>query len=127
MPHTEHRERRRTTLVQKLAVGLDVSMIMTLLGLVFWLGQQSNKWDKAAISSDAQAATLEQVQSTVSQVQGQVLQMATSNNLGEAEARISVLETRAGNTEQLVRDLRNDMIERLRRIENKVDHIKDVP
>lgn len=118
-------ERRRTTPIQKLAVALDASMIVTLVGLVFWFGQQSAKWDKVAVQSDAQATTLENVQNTATQISGQVLQMATTTNLAHAEGRIQVLETRATGTDQLIRDMRSDMVDRLRRIENKIDHVKD--
>lgn len=120
-------DRRRTTLFQKLQLGIEVGTIFTVAGLVFWFGQQTAKWDKVAIASEAQASTLEATQLQVAQVSGQVLQMATIGNLGRAESRISVVETRASNTEQLIRDMRSEMTERLRRIENKIDQRKEQP
>lgn len=120
-------ERRRTSRFQKFQLGIELSTVFTVMGLVFWFGQQSAKWDDVAIASKAQAATLEQLQATTSQVSGQVLQMATTTNLARAEGRITVLESRAGITEQLVREMRVDMVDRLRRIENKIDHVKDSP
>lgn len=118
-------ERRATTLFQKLQLSIEIGTIFTVMGLVYWFGTQSAKWDDVAVASKAQAATLEQVQLTTAQVSGQVLQMATTTNLARAEGRISTLETRLVTTDQLVRDLRADMVERLRRIENKIDHVKD--
>lgn len=118
-------ERRRTSFFQKLQLSIELSTIFTVMGLVYWFGQQTAKWDKVAVQSEAQAATLEQVQTTTAQVSGQVLQMATTTNLARAEGRISILENRADTTTQAVRDLRLDMVERLRRIENKIDHQKD--
>lgn len=118
-------ERRRTSTVTKVAIALDVSMAVTIISLVFWFGKQVEKWDKVAEQQTEQGEAIEQVQKTTAQVSGQVLQMATTSNVAALEARTQVLETKQATTEQLIRDLKADMTERLRRIENKIDQSKE--
>lgn len=118
-------DRRRTSNFQKFQLGIELSTIFTVMGLVFWFGQQSAKWDKVAVTSDANAATLETLQTATATISGQVLQMATTTNLARAEGRITTLEQRANTNEQLIRDLRIDMVDRLKRIENKIDAVRE--
>lgn len=118
-------ERRRTSTVTKVAIALDVSMAVTIISLVFWFGKQVEKWDKVAEQQTEQGEAIKQVQTTTAQVSGQVLQMATTSNVAALEARTQVLETKQATTEQLIRDLKADMVERLRRIENKIDQSKE--
>lgn len=114
-------ERRRTTTVQKVAIALDVSLAISILTLAFWFGKQVEKWDKVATQQEKQGELIEQVQTTTAQVSGQVLQMATTSNVASLEARTQVLEAKQATTEQLIRDLKADMTERLKRIETKID------
>jgi hypothetical protein len=114
-------ERRRPTFFQKFAVMIDVGMIVTTVTLVFWFGQQVKKWDTVAERQVDQAAAIEQVQSQTAQVSGQILQMATFSNVSALEARTQVLESKQATNEQLLRELKADMTDRLRRIENKID------
>ena len=114
-------ERRRTSTVTKIAIGLDLSMAVSIITMVFWFGKQVEKWDAVAEQQKQQAGAIEQVQKTTAQVSGQVLQMATTSNVSQLEARTVVLETKQATTEQLIRDLKADMTERLRRIETKID------
>jgi hypothetical protein len=119
----ERRDRRKTTVVQKFAIGLDLGILTALGGLFFWAGQQSERIQKQDERQLAQGQTLEQLQNATAQVSGQVLQMATTTNVSALEARTQVLEVKQSTNESLLRDLKSDMVDRLRRIENKIDKV----
>jgi hypothetical protein len=114
-------ERRRTNGVQKITVGLGLSSLVGIATLAFNAGGQAKKWDMVADTQQVQGQSLQQVQTTTSQLSGQILQLATTSNVSQLEARTQVLETKQALQEQLMRDMRADLIERLKRIETKLD------
>lgn len=114
-------DRRRVTTVQKLSLGIELGMAITLGSLIFQQGRNAEKWDAVAAQQKTQGEQLEAVSDKTSQVSGQVLQMATTSNMAAAEARIQVLETKQATSELLLRELKTDMTDRLKRIESKID------
>lgn len=114
-------DRRRVSTVQKVSLSIEIGMAITLATLIFQFGRSAEKWDAVAAEQQVQGGRIEKVDTRTSQVSGQVLQMATTSNMSEAEARIQVLETRQSTQEQLLRELKSDLAERLGRIERKID------
>lgn len=114
-------ERRKTPTVQKIQVGLLITIALALIPYVFGFGRSAEKIDTLAVVQKAQGEQLRDVQVVTSRVSGQVLQMATTGNVSALEARIQVLESKQATSEQLLRELRQDMVDRLRRIEAKLD------
>lgn len=114
-------DRRRVSVVQKISLSIEIGMAVTLATLIFQFGRSSEKWDGVAEAQKAQGVQLEALNNRTSQVSGQVLQMATTSNMAAAEARIQVVETKQATNEQLLRELKADMTDRLRRIEAKID------
>lgn len=114
-------ERRKTPTVQKIQVGLLVTIALALVPYIFGYGRNAEKIDTVAAVQKTQGDQLRDVQAVTSRVSGQVLQMATTGNVSALEARIQILEAKQATSEQLLRELRQDMVDRLRRIEAKLD------
>lgn len=114
-------DRRKTTTVQKISLGIELGMALSLAGMVFAFGRNTERWDKVATEQTTQGEQLTELKDATSKVSGQVLQMASNSNMAAAEARIQVLEAKQSNNEQLLRELKVDMSERLSRIERKID------
>lgn len=114
-------ERRKTRIVEKVQVGLLITIAFAVVPYIFGAGRGSEKLDTVATIQKAQGEQLLNVQAVTSRVSGQVLQMATTGNVSALEARIQVLESKQATSEQLIRELRTDMVDRLRRIEGKLD------
>lgn len=94
-------ERRKTTTIQRISIALDVSALIAIGSLAFWQGRQAQQ--------------VEEIR------QEQAEQRATSAAFASAVARIDVIESKGESTQTLVRDLKADLNERLRRIEDKLD------
>lgn len=98
-------ERRQTTTIQRVSLAMDVSLLIAIATLAFWVGQQSQK-----------------IEEMRSQQQQQAQENATAQRLiSAAVARIDVVEVKSESTTELVRALKEDMTDRLRRIEDKLD------
>lgn len=98
-------ERRKTTTIQRVSLALDLSALVAIASLAFWVGQQAQKIEEMRQQQQEQAAANSRAQQTIS----------------TAVARIDVVEVKAESTTELVRALKEDMIDRLRRIEDKLD------
>ena len=105
----------------KFSVVADVTMIIAVIGLIFGAGRQSERLDQVVIKQDDQSTKTQTLSTQVTTVSGQMLQMTSSTNMAAAEARVAVLEARADSTDNLVRDFKGDMVDRLKRIEGKID------
>lgn len=114
-------ERRKTPTVQKVQVGLLITIALALVPYIFGAGRGSEKLDSVAIEQKAQREQIRDVQAATSRVSGQVLQMATTSNVTALEARIQVLEAKQASNELLLREIKADLTDRLRRIEAKID------
>lgn len=115
-PPSELPERRKTPLVQRITLAVDVGIFVALLSYAFWNGRQSERLDKVIQQQAQQGEAMDALQRSVTDVTGQVL--------AAAEGRIAVVEAKGASTETLVRDLKVDMTDRLRRIEDKIDDKK---
>lgn len=98
-------ERRKTTTIQFVSLAMDVSLLGAVASLAFWTGQQAQQIRDMREQQDKQAAANVAAQGTIS----------------AAVARIDVVEAKAESTTELVRGLKEDVTDRLRRIEDKLD------
>lgn len=98
-------ERRKTTTIQRVSLAMDVSALVAIASLAFWTGQQAQ----------------EIKQMRAEQEQQREANAVTRQGIGSAVARIDVIENKGESTQALVRDLKGDLNERLRRIEDKLD------
>jgi membrane protein involved in colicin uptake len=114
-------ERRATSGVQKIQLGLLITIALAVVPYIFGAGRGSEKIDAVATEQKAQREQIRDVQSQTARVSGQVLQMATTSNVSELEARITVLEAKQTSNEALLREIKADLTDRLRRIETKID------
>lgn len=105
---TPQLERRKTTTIQRVSLALDISQIVAIASLAFAYGQQSQEVKQMRADQEQQRQ-----QSTGSQ-----------QTINAAVARIDVIENKGESTQVLVRDLKGDLNERLRRIEDKLDQQK---
>ena len=98
-------ERRKTTTIQRVSLALDLGALVSIATLAFWVGQQAQKVEEMRVQQQEQQAANAAAQQTI----------------GTAVARIDVVEAKAESTTELVRGLKEDMTDRLRRIEDKLD------
>lgn len=98
-------ERRKTTTIQRVSLALDLALLTAVASLAFWTGKQAQQIEQMR---DNQKAVNEKSE-------------AAQQRITSAVARIDVVETKAENTTELVRGLKEDMTDRLRRIEDKLD------
>lgn len=98
-------ERRKTTIIQRVSLALDIGLLTAVASLAFWTGRQAQQIE------EMRAQQQEQAKSTAS----------SQERIGSAVARIDVVEAKAESTTELVRSLKEDMTDRLRRIEDKID------
>lgn len=98
-------ERRRTTMIQRVSLAMDITSLLALISLVFWVGKQSQRIDELSIKQEKQGETIEQ----------------TGKAVNTTAARIDVVETKSESTTVVVRDLKEDVMDKLRRIEDKLD------
>lgn len=98
-------ERRKTTTIQRVSLALDIGALVSIATLAFWVGQQAQKIEDMRKQQGEQAEQNSTAQRTIS----------------SAVARIDVVEAKAESTTELVRGLKEDMTDRLRRIEDKLD------
>lgn len=98
-------ERRKTSLIQQVSLGLLISTLVSVASLAFWTGQQAQQIQEMRQEQDKQ----------------RIAASASQQTIGAAVARIDVIENKGESTQALVRDLKGDLNERLRRIEDKVD------
>lgn len=106
-------ERRKTPLVQRITLAVDIGILLAMISSAFWFGRQAERIDKVAEVQAKQGQAIEALGKAINEVTGQVLTAA--------EGRIAVVEAKGASTETLVRDLKTDMTDRLRRIEDKID------
>ena len=98
-------ERRKTTTIQMVAVGINFTLAAAVAGLAFRSGQVEQQVQDMRTQLSEQAKEYNAAQLTIS----------------SAVARIDVVEAKAESTTELVRGLKEDMTDRLRRIEDKID------
>lgn len=98
-------ERRKTTVIQRISLALNCAEFVAVASLAFWTGQQAQEIKTLRAEREEQRQTEARTQQTIS----------------SAVARIDVIENKGESTQLLVRDLKGDLNERLRRIEDKID------
>ncbi len=98
-------ERRKTTTIQRVSLALDIGLLTAVASLAFWQGRQAETIETTRAE---QKITNEKSE-------------AAQQRISAAVARIDVVEVKAESTTLVVRDLKEDMIDRLRRIEDKLD------
>jgi len=98
-------ERRKTTTIQRVQIALDIGLLTAVASLAFWTGKQSQQIEEMRENQKSTSAE----------------SAAAQQRISSAVARIDVVETKAESTTELVRGLKEDMTDRLRRIEDKLD------
>lgn len=98
-------ERRKTTVIQRVSLALELGLLTAVASLAFWCGQLAQQMSEMR----------EQQKST------NAASAATQQTISTAVARIDVVEAKSESATELVRSLKEDMTDRLRRIEDKID------
>lgn len=108
--------------MQKVTFGADLAMIAAMVSLCVWVGRQAEKIDTLGTTDREQTEAIRHVTQTTDKMSGQVLQMATqANELAEVRRKVSVQEAKIEAQESFNRELKQDMVMRLQRIETKLD------
>lgn len=116
-------ERRKTQLVQRITLIVDIGILLAMISFAFWFGRQSQRLDQLA-DGQAKQGEVQAKQGEAIDALGKSVTAVTDQVLAAAEGRIAVVEAKGASTETLVRDLKVDMTDRLRRIEDKIDDKK---
>lgn len=105
----------------RINVVADLAMIVAVVTLVFWVGRQAERIESVIVTNNEQTQAIADVQQTTTKMSGQMLQMTSASNMSAVEQRLSVAETRLDSQETFQRELKQDMVTRLNRIESKID------
>ena len=116
-------ERRKTPLVQRITLIVDIGILIAIITFTFWSGRQAERIDQVA-KEQAKQGEVQAQQGAAIALLGTTVTEVTNQVLLSAETRIAVVEAKGTSTETLVRDLKVDMTDRLRRIEDKIDDKK---
>jgi hypothetical protein len=98
-------ERRKTTTIQRISLGLNAAELIAICSLAYAYGQQSQD-----VKTQGEELT-----------QQREANAAARQAISSAIARVDVIENKGEATQLLLRDLKMDLNERLRRIEDKLD------
>lgn len=106
----------------RINVVADLAMIVAVVTLVFWVGRQAERIDGVIKTNIEQTAAIANVQETTTKISGQVLQMSSAANVSLVEQRLVAAEVQIKANTEFNRELKQDMVTRLNRIEQKLDN-----
>jgi len=106
---------------QKIAVVADISMVIAVIGLIFWTGRQAERLDTVILNQNALSAITQRLDGQVSTISGQMLQMTSAASMAAAEGKLGVLDSRVTTNERIASEFKGDITARLTRIETKLD------
>jgi hypothetical protein len=113
-------ERRRVMPIQRISLAIEGSLLLAMVSLVFWVGQQAQILKDLVQSRNRTEVKIESVNEKVTHLSGQILQASSAAAVSNVEARTQVLEARMDAADQSMKDIRDDLKQRFDRLERLV-------
>ena len=108
--------------MQKFSIGVDFSVLAAVASLVFWVGGQSEEQEQTKIEVQKLVLKTDELSKESTRASGQLMQMAGTDSVASVVNRVAVVETKVDAQEEFTREMKNDLVNRLTRIENKIDN-----